>query len=157
MFLDPQECANGFALQEILPTVQSVLNGGRHTLNMLQSVSPEIKFTCDGSITKWIVGAFWNNDISHTHYPDLQVWRKVSDSNSESEEYYKVGNTTITVTSESNYSHVYEYIVDPPLPVEAGDVLGIFQAELSDSQLSLYYESDTGPSILYQTSSTSLN
>ena len=148
---DPQECANGFALQERVQTVRNVFNGGRPTLNSVQSVSPQINFTCDGNITKWIVGANWNSN--RNLYPELQVWRRVNDSIPD--RYHRVGNTTIAVASENTDSRVYEYPVDPPLPVEAGDVLGIFQPVGSDSRLRMLYERDTGPSTLYQTTSIS--
>ena len=148
---DPQECANGFVLQERVQTVRNIFNRGRPTLNNRQSVSPQISFTCDGNITKWIVGANWDGE--HALYPELQVWRRVNDSIPD--RYYRVGNTIISVASQNSDSQVYEYPVDPPLPVEAGDVLGIFQPVGDDSRLRVYYERDAGPSTLYQTTSIS--
>ena len=36
-----------------------------------QQISPEMRFTCDGMITKWIVGAEF--DSSNNLYPELQI------------------------------------------------------------------------------------
>ena len=118
-----------------------------HTLPNRQSVSPQINFTCDGNITKWIMGALW--DSRNDFYPELQVWRRVNGNIPTS--YHRVGNTVIAVAEENRGSIVYEYPVDPPLPVKAGDVLGIYQPPGSDSKLNVWYERDTGPVTLYQT------
>ena len=42
---------------------------------LLQQITPDIKFTCEGLITKWIIGA----SIVHKNalYPELQVWRNI--------------------------------------------------------------------------------
>ena len=37
-----------------------------------------INFTCDGTITKWIVLGRWDSGGMHDWYPDLQIWRKNS-------------------------------------------------------------------------------
>ena len=40
-----------------------------------QQITPDIKFTCDGMITKWIIGA--NLNSSSSTLPELQVWRNI--------------------------------------------------------------------------------
>ena len=39
-----------------------------------QQITPDIRFTCDGMITKWIVGA---NMAGSSFNPELQVWRNI--------------------------------------------------------------------------------
>ena len=53
-----------------LKTVGSATNRAQR-----QQITPDIKFTCDGMITKWIVGVNW--DSSDSFYPELQVWRNI--------------------------------------------------------------------------------
>ena len=48
--------------------------------------------------------------------------------------YQKLNGTTVTVAHEVEYD-IYEFTVDPPLPVQPGDVLGIFQPAVSMSTL----------------------
>ena len=158
-YTDPQECANGFVLQKRTQIVQNAVNGGLQMSpslfrDSIQSVSPHINFTCNGNITKWIMGAdFRENNRDRDIYPELQVWRRVNDSIPD--RYYRVGNTTIAVASVNSDSRVYEYPVDPPLPVEAGDVLGIYQpVGRMKRRLTVYYERDAGPSSFYQTSNS---
>ena len=43
-----------------------------------QQITPDINFTCDGVITKWIVGGFWVSDSSLIPGPELQLWRKTT-------------------------------------------------------------------------------
>ena len=40
-----------------------------------QQITPDMKFTCDGIITKWIIGAKWGDGAAL--YPELQLWRKI--------------------------------------------------------------------------------
>ena len=73
---DPPGCGCGFmsvARMRILlglDTVGSAINPAQR-----QQITPDIKFTCDGMITKWIVGADWVGRDSF--YPELQVWRNI--------------------------------------------------------------------------------
>ena len=48
--------------------------------------------------------------------------------------YQKLNGTTVTAAREVEYD-IYEFTVDPPLPVQPGDVLGIFQPAVSMSTL----------------------
>ena len=88
---------------------------------------PDINFTCNGTITRWIVGAEWegNNDA----YTELQIWRMSSNN-----EYIKIAGTNIIVGSE-NDSEVYE--IENQLTFQEGDILGYFQPNQGDSELNL--------------------
>ena len=102
-----------------------------------QRIIPSLNFSCDGAINKWIVRAEWVGD--GTVFPDLQIWR----SSSGNGVYTKVGNTTLSATSQ-NSSSVYELAVKPSLPFQRGDVLGIFEARGSRSRLRIYYRTGSG-------------
>ena len=98
-----------------------------------QVLVPHINFTCNGLITKWIFGAVWRgNSLAYTEF---QIWRKTCGTCST---YTKVGRTTVTVGGSNN--SIYEYVVDPPLAVQNGDVFGYFQPYSNSTQLDLYLE-----------------
>ena len=45
-----------------------------NSLAQHQQITPDIRFTCDGMITKWIIGA---NMAGSSINPELQVWRNI--------------------------------------------------------------------------------
>ena len=85
-----------------------------------QQITPHTTFTCDGVITKWIIGAEWSHDSEDTLYPELQLWRKNGDNT-----YQKINATLITIETERDDS-MYEYDNFPPIPFQAGDILGVY-------------------------------
>ena len=120
-----------------LDSVGSAISGtGRR-----QQITPDIRFTCDGMITKWIVGADWNN--GNSLYPELQIWRS-----SGNDMYQKINGTFIQVDTE-NEDRVYEYDNFAPIPFQAGDILGVFVPPNGDSKLRLRAESEPGPTNYY--------
>ena len=112
--------------------------------NRAQRIIPSLRFDCDGAITKWIVGASWRNAATATSFPDLQIWRNLSRNGV----YMKVGNTTLIATSQ-NSSRLYEFPVEPSLPFQRGDILGIFQPSGSRSRLRILYRTGRGNPLNY--------
>ena len=49
-------------------------------------------------------------------------------------------------TSTSNFSGIVEYMPNPPLEFQEGDVLGVYQPEADQSKSVVYYQRSTGPS-----------
>ena len=96
---------------------------------------PGIQFTCDGLITKWIVGA--QTRTSGTRMPELQIWR-----NSGGNIVTKI-NSSVLIPNELGNSSVHEYTPVHPLMFQDGDMLGVYQPE--DSKLIVYYQDNTGP------------
>ena len=47
------------------------------TRDRRQQITPDMRFTCDGMITKWIIGADWMAGDDDTLYPELEVWRNI--------------------------------------------------------------------------------
>ena len=119
-----------------LDSVGSVTGIGKR-----QQISPDIRFTCDGMITKWIIGADW--DISGSLYPELQIWRS-----SGNDMYQKINGTLVDVENGS-IKRVYEYDNFPPIPFQAGDILGIFIPRDAGSKLRLRAESGYGHTNYY--------
>ena len=117
--------------------------GGVTSMGRRQQVTPDIRFTCDGMVTKWIVGANWNNDKSL--YPELQVWRS-----SGNDMYQKISGTLIDVEPESE-ERVYEYANFAPIPVQAGDILGVFSPHSANTKLRLRAEEGHGHTNYYIT------
>ena len=104
-----------------------------------QQITPDINFTCDGVITKWIIGALRVDDPDLVPGPELQLWRNTGNGT-----YVKINGTL--VTSETyNSSFIYEYSSFSPIPFQAGDVLGIFVPYWADLSLRLRAEVGYGP------------
>ena len=109
--------------------------------NQRQQISPEMRFTCNGNITKWIIGAEYGEDGNL--YPELQIWRNAGD-----ETYRKINGTFIELqTSVSN--RIYEYEDFSPIPVKSGDILGIFVPFSTSSRLRLISETAGSPAQHY--------
>ena len=105
--------------------------------NMRQQITPSITFMCDGWITKWIIGALWDNTLEL--FPELQIWRKAGN-----ETYRKINGTRIVVDTR-NESLIYEYSNFTPIPFQAGDVLGAFVPLGNVTKLKLRSEGNRGP------------
>jgi hypothetical protein len=145
---DPPGCGRGFMSVErmrlslnrdsvSLPTI---------TPSQRQQISPEMRFTCDGNITKWIIGADYDNRYGENDnlYPELQIWRKDGD-----ETYEKISGTFIEAPTLVN-TRIYEYDNFSPIPVKSGDILGIFIPRLFISRLRLISEDTNSPTQYYQ-------
>ena len=99
-----------------------------------QQITPDMRFTCDGMITKWIIGAAWGSSDDDTLYPELQIWRNIGNDT-----YQKINGTFIEASME-NTNRLYEYDDFSPIPVQTGDILGAFIPRTSMSRLSLISE-----------------
>ena len=78
---DPPNCASGFMSLETLETLVGLRDIGRlFNRDTRQQITPNIKFTCDGVITKWIIGGFWVDNSALIPGPELQLWRKTTSS-----------------------------------------------------------------------------
>ena len=128
--LDSPGCASGFMsvgrMRLLLET------GSAITTDQRQQITPDMRFTCDGMITKWIIGARWGS--GDTLYPELQIWRNIGNDT-----YQKISGTFITPPTE-NDDCFYEYDDFSPIPVQTGDILGAFIPRTSMSRLSLLSE-----------------
>ena len=101
-----------------------------------QLIIPNMTFTRSGSVVRWTFAAQYTS--SATQYPELQVWRENTTGT-----YVKVGSTDNMEPIQTAYLNVYEYILDPPLQVLPGDLLGIYQPSSRNSRLHLLFLSDS--------------
>ena len=94
-----------------------------------QQITPAINFTCEGFVTRWVVGATWSS--SDDRYPEIQLWRKAEGNQSI---YHKLHGTFLTVGGQ-NESGVYEYGDFSPIPFGPGDIVGMFLPRMQLSRL----------------------
>ena len=135
--VDHSECESGFMSVENMYTLVGLGEVGRFTgYTRRQQITPNITFTCDGWITKWIIGALW--DGGNMLFPELQIWR--NDGNAT---YRKINGTFISVETR-NASSIYEYTNFSPIPFQAGDILGAFVPRGGLSKLRLRSERGRG-------------
>ena len=113
-------------MDALLGNIRDTIDGSN-----FQGIFPEVSFTCNGSIQRWVLGARWEGN---EEYIELQIWRPSGDG-----VYTKIGYTTIIVNEPAE---LYEYPLSPPLAFQTGDVLGYYQPEPSRSQLRVRFEQE---------------
>ena len=134
---EPAGCDCGFMSVERMRIVLGLDTvGDRNLYPVRQQITPDIRFNCDGLITKWIFGADWRGGNT---YSELQVWRNIGNG-----VYHKVNSTSINVAARSP-SRIYQYDTFSPIPVLAGDILGMFHSQLPYTQVAIYSEGESGP------------
>ena len=101
-----------------------------------------MKFSCNGSVTKWIYGAVDQNR-STGDLPELQIWRQTGPTS-----YNKQGSSLVTANI-SIAPNVYEYYPVTPLEFQEGDIFGVHIPDNNNSQLYLYEQRESGPLNVY--------
>ena len=120
--------------------MRSILGtAGIKPIGSRQQITPDMKFTCDGVITSWIIGA--RLYPTNSHYPEFQIWR--NNGNSE----YKKINGSVPELQSNLSTRINAYTVLPPMPVQSGDILGIFIPK--NSIVSLFSETTNTPTNYY--------
>ena len=130
-----RNCTEGFITRERLADIAFFIPNFVYMYSH-QLIIPNMTFTSSGSILSWTFAAQYN--ASATQYPELQVWRENTTGT-----YMKVGSTVNMEPTQTAYLNVYEYVLDPPLQVLAGDVLGIHQPSSRDSRIHLLFLTDS--------------
>ena len=99
------------------------LGTGTKEFDNQQLIFPNISFTCSGQVVKWRMAVRLNNaNPRRTRFPKLQIWRPLGGG-----VYEKQHSTEIYINSEENNVGVYNFSVDPSLPFQSGDILGVRQ------------------------------
>ena len=138
-------CDNGFIRLDMLKTLAQKIPTGSASTNRLSSESrliPDWNFTCNGTITSFLVGAdirTVNLAGTRTLYPQVQIWRRTNAS-SPVREYARVWSEEIRL--EAGYfspNGVLEYNLKDPFSFQAGDIFGIYQPIHSNSLVRVYY------------------
>ena len=106
-----------------------------------QRIIPGIKFTCTGTLIKWIIGA-QRQQATNPQHLQLQIWRLRQGS---SNIYDRTTFSDITALNVTDDLNVYEYVPNPPLQFQANDILGLHQPRIRDTQVVVYYQRGGGP------------
>ena len=137
---DPPDCGHGFVSVERMRLLLDIDSFAEtEPIESRQQITPDMRFTCDGVITSWIIGADWNR--SNSLFPEFQVWRNVWNNM-----YQKIHGTVAELPTRTTTS-VYVFSDFQPVPVMAGDVLGIFTP--NNSRLIPLSEKTSSPTNYY--------
>ena len=137
----PDSCLNGFLSDsELVEQTRLVNINGVVRRPEEQRIFPDIQFTCNGFITKWIVGAQLQGNANRL--PELQIWRLINGSMNM---YTKTNSSLITPNAIPGSPNVHEFILSAPLQFNTGDILGVHQPRWNQNQLLMYYQLNTGP------------
>ena len=109
-------------------------------------VFPELRFTCSGNITSvWFIASenedHWTGDVV-APYPEFQLWQRgrtrrfrvsfISRYRGEIKEFRSPpASGFVHMNISSSDMALYEYRLEDPMQFEAGDVLGMYQWQLS--------------------------
>ena len=92
-------------------------------------------------MTRLIVGARKNENNGHTTRlspPVIEIWRQHKNH------YNKVHAIPLHLSSKNEIEkNVYSYVLQPPLPVQSNDIIGIKQR--NNSKMLIYYQMNNGP------------
>ena len=96
-------------------------------------VVPDWNFTCNSTITSLLLGV----DIitGETKYPEVQTWRRNGN------QFTRIDSRMIILSPGTfSASGVFQYHLTPPIPVVAGDMIGVYQPKDGDSVVRIYYK-----------------
>ena len=101
-----------------------------------QYIYPDIKFSCNGTIAKWIYGA---EATSGTIRPELQIWRQTGQDT-----YTKIGFSSVTANATASPNAVHEYYPETTLQFQQGDILGVYYPDSDVSNILIYAQRESG-------------
>ena len=142
----------------MLRTLAQKIPSGSASSNWLNNelrLIPDWNFTCNGTITSFLLGA----DIRSSGvslYPEVQIWRRTN-SSFPVREYVKVWSEEIRL--DPGYfspSGVLEYHLSNPFDFQAGDIFGVYQPSQSNGVVRIYYKDNdnTAPVAYRRTDAT---
>ena len=98
-------------------------------------VVPDWNFTCNSIITSLLLGV----DIitGETKYPEVHTWRRNGN------QFTRIDSKMI-ILSPGNFSAsgVFRYQLTTPIPVVAGDMIGVYQSDAGSSVVRIYYKTN---------------
>ncbi len=97
-----------------------------------------IRFSCSGTITKWTFLA--RERPGGERYPELQVWSRDIDHGIT----YRRKNESSAANARLKSPFIYESLLSVPLAFEPGDVLGLYQPNVTSSKLVSQYQDEDG-------------
>ena len=162
----PEECGLDFLSRELLQAIAPQVG----TYPAEQRVIPSIHFTCNGALTRWMIGARARRRAAADNNLglELQIWRcarglpqsssevQTDIRNNSTSNHCRLKNSTVVTNSNlrgTRNPNVYMVSQNPPIQFQRGDILGIFQP--ADSPVELYYHQGVGPYNTRETNQTS--
>ena len=129
-------CTSGFMDMDVLVRrAERITNNNVESMDLDRElrVVPDWNFTCNSTITSLLLGV----DIitGETEYPEVQTWRKNGN------QFTRIDSRTI-ILSLGNFSAsgVFQYHLTTPIPVVAGDMIGVYQPNDGSSVVRIYYK-----------------
>ena len=107
-----------------------------------QYLYPEMVFSCNGTVTKWIYAATASDHIVSSQVmrlPEFQIWRETSPN-----AYKKIGSSSVNGDNKIG-AKLYVFIPQPPLQFQEGDIFGIYVPNRMENPLKLYTQDRNGP------------
>uniref|UniRef100_A0A1X7SF91 Uncharacterized protein n=1 Tax=Amphimedon queenslandica TaxID=400682 RepID=A0A1X7SF91_AMPQE len=119
-----------------------------------QYLYPDMIFSCNGSVTKWIFGAV-DQKNNQDALVEFQIWRK---QGQESNIYNKVSSSSMSFNNITMIStNYYQYTPQIPLQFREGDVFGAYIPATSLSSFVLYEQRQSGPTNVFVYSDNALS
>ena len=102
-----------------------------------QYLYPDMVFSCNGSVTKWIYGGI-DRGLNPNRVPELQIWRQATDG------YTKIESSLVDANT-MNGTNLYEFVPQTPLQFQEGDIFGVHIPRTIQNTFSLYEQQESGP------------
>ena len=106
-----------------------------------QYLYPDLVFSCNGTIGKWIFGARPGED-DESRLPEFQIWRQVGPVR-----YVKAASSLARGSTKIG-TNLYEFTPQAPLLFKEGEMFGIFVPSRDDARIVLYEQEASGPTNL---------
>ena len=135
-FFTDSPCTDNFLSRSVLRNEALDVNINNVRIRDNQRLFPDITFTCNGFITKWIIGM---RAEQASLLPELQIWRQNGGAS------YTKANFSLVPSDAIATNNVVEFVPNTPLEFQEGDILGVYQPRRQDSALIVYYQERDGP------------
>ena len=137
---EPLGCGHGFMSELRMKVLLGLETLTLRPIGVVtQLITPDMRFTCNGMITKWIIAATVSRDEPRT--AELQLWRNTTNG-----VYEKINGTQINITTTKSSRGVFEFDNFSPIPFQAGDILGLYLPRTNSIR---FYSEDTNSTINY--------
>ena len=132
-FVGPASCHSGFlSYSTVAEKAQEIANVNLKYREL--HVFPSIRFTCDSNITKWFVAV--KTTANGNLHPILKLLRQSS----------LIDVLEVNRSKGTQIAHrVYEFIMNPPMPVQYGDILVAKLFKKGNTKSALYFQEYNGP------------
>ena len=146
LFFLENNCSVGFISEEDIAVKAGMITTVDDTYSTTFGTEifyKDIKFTCDGIITHVIIGTK-DNPGQSSNPPEIRFWRNSNNVYTQSGSVIKLYYNNATEDVSSEYLRWYNLSI--PVPVQKGDVLGIYHFQpINKADSIIYYQQYSGP------------